>query len=234
MRRLFGHDGLGPRVGQLLALKREEPVSFFRPTDEEKRLSNISWNIVRPLHTRDWISGTLIQGQRTRIFPDISDKLDYRAYLFWIRLQPFRSSETRWNRIISDIRADQGDVSPFYDQARLVYIIDRERIVYLEETEGLSPDYRASTQARIKENENLIKVALDSMNFRYEAYDYAIRNLTAESPSARAQVARDELERYRDLVEKGGVNARPFFDAQDILSSRIKLQTQLDEVVKQK
>lgn len=215
------HDKLAPVSGKLLSLARKENVSLFARTDEELRLENLSWAIVRPVHTKDWISGSLIEGRRTRIFPNVNKRLDYRAYLFWLRLERFTSSEARWNRVIADIRADQGTVSPFYDQARLVYAIDQQRVIFLEENDHIGPRYTRNTRARLLENEDLIQLALQNFQFRYKAYEFAIDRLTLEFPSARSNFARDELDRYAQLIERGGERGLPFIDNPELLSSRI-------------
>lgn len=215
------HDSVAPALGRTLAKRRDEPVSLFRRTDEELRLENVAWTIVRPMHTTDWISNSLVEGRRTRIFPEIDGKLDHRAYLFWLQLQGFRSSEAVWNRVIADIRADQGTVTPLYDQARLVYAIDQQRLAYLEKTEGIEPDYRQNTRARLLENEALIELALDSFQFRYAAYDFAIKRLILEIPSPRALIAEEELTRYGELIERGGERGLPFIEDPQLLSSRI-------------
>ena len=219
------HDSLAPKLGSKFALRRKEKVSKFSRTDEELKLANLAWTIVRPVHTKDWISGTLIEGRRTRIFPDINDKLDHRAYLFWLKLEKFRSSETRWNRIISDIRADQGAIAPFYEQARLVYVIDQQRIAYLEENKDFGDKFSSNTRARILENERLIDTALDSLQFRHAAYDHAIKHLVLESPSPRYRHAEEELARYHQLIERGGERGLPYISNPELLSSRIKTET---------
>ncbi|MEM8797768.1 MAG: hypothetical protein AAGE61_19555 [Pseudomonadota bacterium] len=218
----FLHETVLPKTGALIAKRRGEQVSNFRKTDEERKLEDLSWNIVRPLHVDDWVSGTLVEGRRTRVFPEIADRLDHRAYLFYLRAEPFRSSETRWDRLISDIRTDQGFVAPFYDQARIVFINDRQRVAFLEKNaEAFDLPYRQSAKARIAENEKLIDVALQSFRFRFQAYDHAIRRLTVETPSPRAQVAFDELQKYGKIIETGGDRGLPFFDEPELLSSRI-------------
>ena len=225
----FSHDHVGSNLGKLFALRREENVSLFARTDEEIKLENVVWTIVRPVHTKDWISGTLVEGRRTRIFPQINKKLDYRAYLFWHRIERFNSSEARWNRIIADIRADQGAIAPFYEQARVIYTIDSQRLKFLEETEGLEPIYRKNTRARLLENEQLIDLALRSFQFRYKAYEFAITRMTLEFPSPRAQFAAEELGRYKQLIERGGKRGLPFIDNPALLSSRISLEDLKDD-----
>ena len=220
----FVHDHLAPNSGKLFALRRKEPTSLFARTDEELKLENVVWTIVRPLHTKDWISGSLIEGRRTRIFPNIDKTLDYRSYLFWHRIERFNSSEARWNRIIADIRADQGAVSPFYDQARVVYAIDSQRLKFLEETDGIEPIYRKNTRVRLLENEQLIDLALRSLQFRYKAYEFAIPRMILEFPSPRAKFAQDELGRYKELIERGGERGLPFLDNPELLSSRISIE----------
>lgn len=225
----FSHDHVATNLGKLFALRRKETVSLFARTDEELKLEDVVWTVVRPVHTKDWVSGSLIEGRRSRIFPKINTVLDYRAYLFWHRLERFNSSEARWNRIIADIRADQGAIAPFYEQARIVYAIDAQRLTFLEEAEGIEPIYRKNTRARLLENEQLIDLALRSFEFRYKAYEFAIMRMTLEFPSPRAQFAAEELGRYKDLIERGGKRGLPFIDNPELLSSRITLEDDDDK-----
>lgn len=230
------HDDLVPKSGKKFDFLRKETLlrkgketflregeaAHFSRTDEELKLANLVWTIVRPLHTKDWISEALIEGRRIRFFPDINKKLDHRAYLFWLKLEHFKSSETRWNRIITDIRADQAAIAPFYEQARRVYVIDGQRLEFLDANDDLGLKFRQKTLARIEENEDLIELALNSLQFRYDAYDYAIKHLTLESPSARVGHAEAELARYGELIERGGERGLPFIQDKDLLYSRVK------------
>ena len=96
---------------------------------------------------------------------------------------------------------------------------------FLEETEGLEPVYRQNTRARLLENEQLIDLALRSFQFRYKAYEFAITRMTLEFPSPRSKFASEELERYKELIERGGKRGLPFIENPELLSSRISLES---------
>ncbi len=188
------HDKVMPAAGDRLTDVRRYfaskdgrylPVSNFNMTDDERELRNRSFAIVRPPHAKDWIAANLVEGQRTRILAPIDTKLDPADYYKYLRKDKFRSSEARYVRLISDMRADTELVGPFYELARKVMAADEERMRVVHATPTLTAEQRAMTKSRVDENLARIRWVWRALRFRLKAYRIAIDGLEVETPSVR-------------------------------------------------
>lgn len=207
------HDEILPYIGKRSAEQRAEPASDYRLTDEEKKLRDVTWRLLTPVHAGDWISETLVEAQRTRVFPPLDHKLRYQDYYYWLRKKRFSSSETRWNRLISDIKADYGAIGPFYEQARIVYAIDERRLNALEKRDNVDEWHQKNTPERVEENRMHMRWVLRAINYRYQAYRYAIDQLSLETPSPLAGAAESELSRFERRVQRGGYDIKSVHEA---------------------
>lgn len=187
------NDEILPAAGRLAATYREEPVSWFRMTDDERLLRDRAWAFVRPPHVGDWWLGALVEGQRTRILPEIDPSFDRTRYYGYLRGEAYRSSEGRWNRIISDMRGDALLLPPFCRVASLVRRTDTERLVALE-LRRVEPDFERDAYARVAENNRVMGWVWRALAYRVDSYRYALDRLVVETPST-AQV---EAERAFD------------------------------------
>jgi len=201
------HDTVMPAAGELIAeWDRREVVSDFNRTDREAVLRDRAWGLVRAPHVRDWFGDGLIEYERTRIVPEIDYAFDPRGYYNHLRRDPFVSSETRWNRAISDMRADAALIGPFWNEARRVREADAMRLRALDRRAGGRPEELQNAYARIDENARVVDWVWRSMRLRVAAYRDAVDRMMVETPSQRgaeADVAWTELRRAIDHAEAG-------------------------------
>ena len=176
------NDDILPLAGKLAATLREEPVSWFRMTDDEEILRDRAWAFVRPPHVGDWWLGTLVEGQRTRILPELDPRFDRTRYYAYLRSDPYRSSEGRWNRVISDMQGDAMLVPPFCAVAARVRRTDVERLVTLER-QAPDPAFERDAYARVAENNAVMSWVWRALGFRVDSYRFALDRLAVETPS---------------------------------------------------
>ncbi|MBL8575535.1 MAG: hypothetical protein JNM13_17795 [Hyphomicrobiaceae bacterium] len=192
------HDRVMPAAGGAIAKwGRDELVSGFNHTDDEGVLYDRAWGFVRPPHHADWLNASLIEGQRTRILPELDSKLSVAAYYENLRLDPYRSSEARYTRMIRDMQADTALVGPFWRQAAAVRDADDERLRAWERRSEQRPKEMQNAIARVEENARVVDWVWRSLRFRLRAYKHAIERIQVETPSTRLY---DLNLAYNDLV----------------------------------
>ncbi len=177
------HDEILPEYGHRLKNMRGEPTSTFNLTDLEQELRDRAWALIRPISAKDWIDGAAIEAQRTGIIKPIDDKLDPSVYYLYLRSDKFRSSETRYERVVSDISGDTDLIRPFCKLAVEIEDTDTERLNAMNRRPDLKPEEYAASVGRVNENRNIIAWVKRSMSFRLAAYRYAIDRLEIETPS---------------------------------------------------
>jgi hypothetical protein len=229
------NDSLLPTLGSAVAeYGREEQVSHFNQTDREKLLRDRAWALVMPAHVGDWIAETAIELQRTRILPAMDSRFDPRAYYAFLRNERFRSSETRWQRLITDMTTDRMLVGPFWDVARAQAEDDRVRLQALDARHQGTAVELKNAYARIDENARVVDWTWRSLRLRVAAYRNAIERMAVETPSRLridAELALRDLEQAIAAAETGGMTPRM---AQGTRPGRVLKPHVPDEPVPQK
>lgn len=180
------HDSILPFAGEVVAAYgRGEPVSGFHRTDREETLRDRAFALVAPPHTRDWVGDILVEGQRSRLLPEIDQRYNTHAYWNLLRTDAFRSTEARWSRLADDMAKDAMLVGPFWSEARGVAAADRARLAALDARHDLAAHELADAYARIDENARVLGWVWRAMRFRLVSYRVAIDRLAVETPTER-------------------------------------------------
>ncbi len=199
-------DSWMPALGDALAKHgRGELVSDFNRTDREGTLRDRAWSLIRPPHVRDWFGGWLVEMQRTRVIPTIDPKFDPDGYYNYLRRDPFRSSEARWNKLIADMQADAQLIGPFWAEARKVREDDRQRLATVDARRDVAAEELRDAYARIDENGRVVDWVWRSMRLRLAAYRRAIDRIMVETPSDRqfdANLAWNSLRQSIEAAER--------------------------------
>lgn len=177
------HDDVLPAIGSVAATIREEPVSAFNLTDDERELRDRAWAFVRPPHVGDWWLEPLVEGQRTRILPVLDPRFDPRRYYLFLRSDAYRSSDTRWRKVITDITADTLLVPPFCAIAARVRTTDAERLRVVDARPDIAPLGMTAAYARVEENNRQMSWVWRALAYRLTSYRHAIDSLQLETPS---------------------------------------------------
>lgn len=203
------NDTLLPGAGSIIAeYGRREQVSHFNGTDREQLLRDRAWTLVMPPHVGDWIAETAIELQRSRILPEMDGRFDPRAYYAFLRRDRFRSSETRWQRLIADMTTDRALVGPFWRVAHEQMEDDRLRLQALDARREGTAEELKNAYARIDENARVVDWVWRSIRLRVAAYRNASERMAVETPSGlhiNAQVALRDLEQAIADAQAGGI-----------------------------
>ena len=194
-------DRILPWLGDRLAERRGEPVSSFQLTDREMELRDRAYHLFMPGHRLHFFARHRAELVRARVWPDETYHVDTAAYYRALRAQGFISSETRYNALEMAIRADLGLIEPFMVQAERVYADDRRRIAALSRISGADPLLADNAHARIYENRRVVDWAIIAMQWRVEAYGYALETTRVEIPSIRAVDVEMALSRLSAAVD---------------------------------
>jgi hypothetical protein len=179
-------DRVKPFLGDMTARHlRGELVSDFNRTDREGTLRDRSWAIVRAPHAEDWFGHLLVEGERTRILPEIDSRFDPAGYYGYLRRDPYRSSEARWNRLLLDMRADAELVGPFWREARRVRDDDGLRLRAVDGRGDVAAEELRDAYARVDENARVVDWVWRALRFRLAAYRTAIDRMQVETPTDR-------------------------------------------------
>lgn len=222
----FGREDSGvmdrkilPLIGSFAARFREEPVSYFNLTDEEKLLRQQARRLIAPPHARDWIHAIASRIQRYRVAAPLDHRLSTNAYYAFLRSDSFRSTAGRYGRLSADIASDAALIPAFFARASQVSATDVMRIdavaIY-----GAGSDERFAVQsplmrpmtsvqtaahARVYENKELIDWADRAVAFRIESYRNAIERLAIEEPDERVGLADGELQHLEIIFRKAQI-----------------------------
>jgi len=179
------HDTIMPAIGTSNARGRNEPVSDFNLTNDEREFRDRAWALVSPPHTHDWIGAVKAEGQRTRILYEADRSLDPEKYYQLLREDRYQSSDARYDRVIHDINADIDLVGPFYVVMRRVIATDAERLRVVNASVDATDKERKSAYARVYENRATQDWACRALIYRLRSYRNAIDRLEIETPSDR-------------------------------------------------
>ena len=205
------HDSWLPFAGDKLANARGELGSDFNRTDNETTLRNRAWAIVAPPHLHDWFGETLVEFQRTRVLPEIDQKFNVKAYYELLRRDAFKSSETRWQRLLFDMRTDAQLAGPFWKEARRVKVDDAARMHSVDGSRDLTPAELYNATARVEENARVVDWVWRAMRFRLKSYRLCIDRMLIETPTERTMeinVAWDSLQSTIAMAEQGTKDLR--------------------------
>lgn len=192
----FINDTVLPEAGRILSYGREAPTSHFNFTNDEQIMRDLSWGIIRPPHASDWVSANVVEGQRTRLLPEVDHKLDPRSYYGYLRSERFRSSDARYDRLIEDTIADRHAVAAFFPVANKVYRADQERLRATLKTYDISMSELTASYGRISENASRVNWVRRALDYRLRAYNHALRRLKIETPSENRTFRAEQALRY--------------------------------------
>lgn len=184
------NDAILPTAGAALAYARNEPVSAYRLTDDEREMRDLAWAIVTPPLDRQYRDRILAELRRTRILPPERARLDATSYVRTLISIDFRSSAARYARLKEDVVADTSRIEPFFGAASQVAAGDDVREQALDRVPDVAPNERENALARIEENGLMIAWARESFEERLVSYRYALDRLILETPDPSAAEVR--------------------------------------------
>jgi hypothetical protein len=177
-------DNIHAWVGRKAAAANGDPVSQFPLTDDERTLRDLAYPLIEPPYDRQrWYSVLGEYGLLGHLGPTEYVTTAYAAHLV---SEPVRSANTRYTRLIDDVRNDVERIDPFFAMARRVIDIDGKRHKSMAYIPSLSGPERGDALARINENALVIAWVHRSLTERAAAYRFALERLVVGTPAPAA------------------------------------------------
>ena len=176
------NDTAGPLLGKASAMLREEPVSWSMMTDDEKELRNRAWQFITPTRERwgfEFQAGDLAN---KRIIPVSWAGQSAVSYHEALKNWSDRSQRSRYARLREDIENDRLLLGGFVAVACRVQEMDRVRTRALDRLDDPDPYVRSQAEARVDENQTLVRNVFENSRQRLDAYRYSLGHLVVESP----------------------------------------------------
>jgi hypothetical protein len=197
-------DEVLPVGGRVAALSRGEPVSAFMLTDDEKVLRERAYRYLSPFWPERTLGGIIAELRRSRILPAAAPD----AYFAGLMSERSRSSRAPYRQLIDDISADRRLLLPFLATARRVARIDRIRLAGLAGLREVGAATRGDVEARVAENENLVRFVKAAVAARIAAYRTALHRLLLEIPEEDGVAAERALAGLEAELAEGAPLAR--------------------------
>lgn len=202
-----------PFTGSIAARLREEPVSLYALTEDEKDMRARAWHFLMPEQDAPAITQLEDHAAYHRLLPArqpdvtlfhrtimggggadfISPNLDSPMLRAGAPYSHYASLTSRYNRVKDAIMRDQGLIPPFRRVAAQVIQADHTRFRALEVMQGITPEQRGEARARICENSAIIHRVHWAFYDRAAQYRYSLEHLIIEGPEREAIPAERSL-----------------------------------------
>jgi hypothetical protein len=174
-------------------------------TDDERVLRERAYRYLSPFWPERTLGGILAELRRSRILPASAVLGAPDAYFAGLMRERWRSSRAPYRQLIDDIAADTGLLDPFFATARRVARLDGIRLAGLAALVEVGAATRRDVEARVAENEDLVRFVRAALAARIAAYRTALHQLLLEIPEvdgvgAERALARLEAELTRSAL----------------------------------
>lgn len=176
----FVNEDLLPAVERGLKRARGQAVSGFNWTDQEIEMHDRVWRFLVAPRASGWTFEE---------FRPANSREPVDRYYKWLKDARYASSRVRYSTLAADMADDLGTLEGVFRSICSVREVDRQRGVATDGIEALEAKVLEDQQARKAENELHIARFVAALGDRYEAYDYALNHLLAETPHEEAMLA---------------------------------------------
>jgi hypothetical protein len=189
------NDDMHAWVGQEAPKRKGKPPSQFPLTDAERHLRDLAYPLIEPPYDRQrWYSALAEHGLIGVASYPYPDRSEYAARLM---STAGRSQNSRYSKLIEDVRNDVVRIDPFFAVARHVVDADNKRERILSGFAAYNSESRGDAHARIAENAAVIDWVNRSLCERVASYHIALEQLAIAAPSPFAA----EVERALVLMQ---------------------------------
>jgi hypothetical protein len=212
----FWNDTAAPFLGKWSATMRQEPVSWSMMTDDEKELRTRAWQFITPTRERWGFEMGVGDMANQRLVPVRMAEQSAVSYHEALKNWSDRSQRSRYARLREDIENDRVLLGGFVAVACRVQEMDRVRVRALDRIKDDDPTVRGQAEARVQENQTLVRTVFDNSRQRLDSYHYSLEHLIVESPDRDAVKVERMLTAYdadhaglERCTSKGRVTATP-------------------------
>jgi hypothetical protein len=203
-------DDIHAWVGRDAARMAGAPVSVNNLTDEERTLRDLAFPLIEPPYDRQRWDAVIYEYGINRLFRRdqwaVANPTKYYAHL---QGGYRRSTASRYNQLIDDIRNDFVRIEPFFATARHVLDLDRRRQASMQHVADLSPPESLSALARIGENSLTVAWVQHSLTERCASYRFALEHLAVAEPEPIAADADRALTQLKQAIDANQVVVVP-------------------------
>jgi hypothetical protein len=128
----------------------------------------------------------------------------------------YSSPASRYARLMDDIRNDITRVPAFFETAARVADMDAKRRKSLAFVSGLSPDERANSLRRNRENALILAWVRDTLSQRASSYRFALERLAVAAPSLEAGQVDLTLNQLRAIEDRYRIVLPPAYASRAI------------------
>jgi hypothetical protein len=215
-------DDIHDWVGQEAALNAGAPVAANNLTDDERMLRDLAFPLIEPPYDRQRWNAVVYEYGIDRSFRRELWIEDPTAYYRHLQDDSRRTTASRYNQIMDDIRNDIVRIEPFFEVARRVVDLDRRREASMQAVADLSPAERLNALARIGENSLTVAWVQHSLTDRCASYRFALEHLAVAEPDSEAgDVDRVLTQLQQTIASDGLVPAPHFADAPVAIATRL-------------
>ncbi len=197
------NDDIHDWVGVDAATRVGAPISINNLTDDERTLRDLAFPLIEPPYDRQRWDAVVYEYGIKHSFRRELWAFDVTAYYAHLEQTVDRSSVTRYNQLIDDMRDDIVRIDPFFETARRVVALDQRRVQAMQYVADLSPTEHLSALARVGENSLTIAWVHHSLTERCASYRFALDHLVVAEPEP---VAADAERILRELQQKIAAN----------------------------
>lgn len=180
-------------TGAIAARARQEPVSAYAYTDEERVLRDRAWRFLVPAHERAYFDRALAELAAKRVLPPLLGATDPTTYQRALLSGGAASPASRYRRLGEDAAADARLLPALAEAASRVAVADGVRLKTLDYARDVSASDVANATARVAENRCLLLWVRTALAHRIEGYRFALEHLVIETPQADAVPAERSL-----------------------------------------
>jgi hypothetical protein len=179
-------DDIHAWVGQDAAASVGAPVSANELTEDERTLRDLAFPLIEPPYDRQRWDAVLYEYGLKHYFQHELWAFNTSAYYAHLQGRSYRSTTSRYNQLIDDVRNDIVRIEPFFETARRVVALDQAREKSMQYMADLSPAERGNALARVGENSLTIAWVHHSLTERCASYRFALDHLVAADPDPAA------------------------------------------------
>jgi hypothetical protein len=204
-------DDIHAWVGHDAAASVGAPIAVGDLTDDERTLRDLAFPLIEPPYDRQrWDAVLYEYGLKSSLRRELW-AFNTAAYYGHLQGKYYRSTATRYNQLIDDVRNDIVRIEPFFQTARRVVAIDQRRAQSMQYVADLSPAERNNALARIGENSLTIAWVHHSLTERCASYHFALDHLVVAEPDPAAAEADRVLTQLQQQIAANQLVPGPRF-----------------------
>lgn len=206
-------DDIHDWVGQDAALHAGAPISADNLTQDERMLRDLAFPLIEPPYDRQRWNAVVYEYGLDHVFQRNLWIDDPTAYYRHLMADPDRTTASKYNQLMDDVRNDIVRIGPFFTVARHVFDLDRRREASMKAVADLSPPERLNAEARVGENSLTIAWVQHSLVARCASYRFALEHLAVAEPDSEAGDVDTALTQLQQETAADGLAPEPHFAA---------------------